>query len=131
MCFCFGNHFSDFREIVELQISWELIELWYFIKRKQRNISLRKMSELVNWGYSYLSDIENCKKPAPNDKSVLLMADILQLSEYERIEFFDSAAFSKDKDKNKNNFHIPVDISAYISGNEDIKSQIRHNKNKT
>ena len=30
-----------------------------------------------------------------------------------------------------NNFHIPVDISAYISSNEDIKSQIRHNKNKT
>jgi transcriptional regulator with XRE-family HTH domain len=98
-------------------------------KRKQRNISLRKMSELVNLGYSYLSDIENDKKPAPNDKSVLLMADILHLSENERIAFFDSAAFSKDKDKN--NFHIPVDISAYISSNEDIKSQIRHNKIKT
>lgn len=87
------------------------------------------MSELVNLGYSYLSDIENGKKPAPNDKSVLLMADILHLSEDERIAFFDSAAFSKDKDKN--NFHIPVDISVYIISNEDIKSQIRHNKNKT
>ena len=54
------------------------------------------MSELVNLGYSYLSDIENDKKPAPNDKSVLLMADILHLSENERIAFFDSAAFSKD-----------------------------------
>ena len=81
------------------------------------------MSELVNLGYSYLSDIEN------DNKSVLLIADILHLSENERIAFFDSAAFSKDKDKN--NFHIPVDISAYISSNEDIKSQIRHNKNKT
>ncbi len=54
------------------------------------------------------------------------MADILHLSENERIAFFDSAAFSKDKDKN--NFHIPVDISAYISSNEDIKSISRKRK---
>lgn len=82
-------------------------------KRKQRNISLRRMSELVNLGYSYLSDIENGKKPAPNDKSVLLMADILNLSENECIAFFDSAAFTKEKDIN--NFHIPVDISHILA----------------
>ena len=77
-------------------------------KRKQRNLSLRRMSELVNLGFSYLSDIENGKKPAPNDKSVLLLADILNLSEDERIIFFDGSDLSKEQ--YKNNFHIPVYI---------------------
>lgn len=98
-------------------------------KRMQNNLSLRRLSELVNLGYAYLSDIENCKKPAPNDMAVLLLADILKLSESERITFFDAAAYSKRNDKN--NFHVPVDISEYISNNETIKTQIRDNKNKT
>lgn len=97
-------------------------------KRKQRDLSLRRMSELVNLGPSYLSDIENGKKPAPNDKSVLLLADILNLSENERIIFFDGAALSKRQDEN--NFHIPVDISECIYNNELLKSQIRNRKNK-
>lgn len=86
------------------------------------------MSELVNLGLSYLSDIENGKKPAPNDKSVLRLADILNLSEDERIIFFDIAALSKKQDKN--NFHIPVDISECIYYSESLKSQIRNRKNK-
>lgn len=95
-------------------------------KRIQNHFTLRRMAELVGLGYSYLSDIENGKKPAPNDKSVLLMADILNLSEAEKIEFFDSAAFSKSNDKN--NFHLPADISEYIVNNENLKSQIRYMK---
>lgn len=87
------------------------------------------MSELVNLGYSYLCDIENGKKPAPNDKSVLLLSKTLDLTENEQIEFYESAALSKNKDDC--NFHIPVDIGEYIISNEEVKLEIRQNKNKT
>lgn len=87
------------------------------------------MAKLVGLGYSYLSDIETGKKPAPNDKSVLLIADILKLNETEKVLFFDSAALSKSNDKD--NFHVPVDICEYIVNDENIKSQIRSIKNRT
>lgn len=98
-------------------------------KREQNNISLRQLSELVSLGYSYLCDIENGKKPAPNDKSVLLLSKVLDLNYDEQIEFFESAAFSKSKDDS--NFHIPVDIGEYIISNEEVKSEIRHKKDKS
>lgn len=98
-------------------------------KRKQKSISLRQLSELVNLGYSYLCDIENGKKPAPNDKSVLLLAKVLNLSYNEQIEFYESAALSKNK--YDTNFHIPVDIGEYIISNEEVKSEIRNKKGKT
>lgn len=98
-------------------------------KRIQNHLTLRQMAELVGLGYSYLSDIETGKKPAPNDKSVLLIADILKLNETEKVLFFDSAALSKSNDKD--NFHVPVDICEYIVNDENIKSQIRNIKNRT
>lgn len=97
--------------------------------RIRKNLTLRELSTHVNLGYSYLSDIENNKKTAPNDQAILSLADILNLNSRERILFFDAAAKSK-QGVDKNNFHIPADIGEYISLNDKAKVEVRNNINK-
>lgn len=91
--------------------------------RSKNNLTLRDLSKMVNLSYSYLSDIENNKKAAPNDKSLLRIASVLNLNESEQIVFFDSAAESKSG-KN-NDYHLPADISYYITNNKDERASIR------
>lgn len=96
--------------------------------RIRKNLTLRELSARVNLGYSYLSDIENNKKSAPNDQAILLLADILNLNARERVLFFDAAAKSK-QGIDKSNFHIPADIGEYISLNNKAKLELRNNIN--
>ena len=96
--------------------------------RIRKNLTLREVSTIVNLGYSYLSDIENNKKSAPNDQAILLLADILNLNARERVMFFDAAAKSK-QGTDKNNFHLPADVSEYISLNDKVKAEVRNNIN--
>lgn len=94
--------------------------------RMQRGMTLRDLSNKVDLGFSYLCDIENNRKAAPNDMALLKIATILMLSVSEKAEFFDSAAESKRK-IDKNNFHIPADIGEYISRDEKTKNELRRN----
>lgn len=96
--------------------------------RIRKNLTLRELSTSVNLGYSYLSEIENNKKSAPNDRALLLLADVLNLNARERVVFFDAAAKSK-QGIDKNNFHIPADIGEYISLNKKAKLELRNNLN--
>lgn len=96
--------------------------------RIRQNLTLRELSTRVNLGYSYLSDIENNKKSAPNDQALLLLADSLNINARERVVFFDAAAKSK-QGIDKNNFHIPADIGEYISSNDKVKTELRNNIN--
>lgn len=94
--------------------------------RLQKGMTLRDLSSKVNLGFSYLCDIENNRKAAPNDIALLKIASILKLSVSEKAEFFDLAAESK-KYIDKNNFHIPADIGEYISSDEKTKNELRKN----
>ncbi|MBQ7203283.1 MAG: helix-turn-helix transcriptional regulator [Eubacterium sp.] len=91
--------------------------------RLKNDLTLRDLSKLVSLGYPYLSDIENNKKPAPNDRSLLCIASALSLNKSEQMDFFDSAA--KSKSKKDNDFHLPADISFYIINNKDEIANIR------
>lgn len=97
------------------------------VSRKTRNISLRELSEEINLSFSYLCDIENGKKPAPNDKALIKMVDCFKFNLQEKSRFFDLAAESKgDKD---NDFHIPADIGKYILQNDNVKKTLRNDIN--
>lgn len=94
--------------------------------RCRKKISLRDLSKTVDIGFSYLSEIENSKKAAPNDKALLTLASALELSSEEMMLFFDLAAESKGQ-KDKQNYHIPADIGKYIEKNDEIKENVRKN----
>ena len=96
--------------------------------RIRKTLTLRDLSDNVNLGYSYLCEIENNKKAAPNDQALLLLANFLNLNARERVIFFDAAAKSK-QGADKNNFHIPADIGEYISLNNKAKAEVRNNIN--
>jgi transcriptional regulator with XRE-family HTH domain len=98
--------------------------LKYF--RMQKGMTLRVLSTKVNLGFSYLCDIENNRKAAPNDIALLKIASVLKLSVSEKSDFFDLAAESKRK-IDKNNFHVPADIGEYISSDEKTKNELRKN----
>ena len=92
--------------------------------RSRKEITLRDLSKTVDIGFSYLSEIENSKKTAPNDKTLLALATALELSTEESIMFFDLAAESKAQ-KDKQNYHIPADIGKYIAKKDEIKDDVR------
>ncbi len=96
--------------------------------RINKSLTLRYLSDKVSLGYGYLCEIENNKKAAPNDKALLLLADVLNLNTSERGVFFDAAAKSK-QGIDINNFHIPADIGEYISSNDKAKSELRNDIN--
>ena len=93
--------------------------------RIRKNLSLRDLADKVNLSFSYLCDIENNRKSAPNDKSLLLLANVLCLNNYERDAFFDKAAETK-KMVDENNFHLPADIGQYIVFNDRVKTNLRN-----
>lgn len=92
--------------------------------RQKRRISLREFSRLVKLGHSYLSEIENNHKPAPNDVSLMKMTKALGLNDEEKIHFFDTASLSKNL-TDTSNFHMPADISDYILHNGVAKDRLR------
>lgn len=94
--------------------------------RMQKGVTLRDLSSKVNLGFSYLCDVENNRKAAPNDMALLKIANILRLTVSEKADFFDLAAESK-RNVDKNNFHIPADIGEYISHDEKTKKELRKN----
>lgn len=94
--------------------------------RTKKGLTLRDLSKRIKLGHAYLSDIENNRKPAPNDKALIKMATIFELNSLERELFFDSAVLSKSE-KDLNNFYLPADISLYIIENDAIKNTIRKN----
>ncbi len=92
--------------------------------RMKKGFTLRSLSDEISLSFTYLCDIENNKKTAPNDVALLQISKVLNLNEEEQIIFFDIAANSKSL-KDKNNFHIPTDIGEYISSNDKIKKDLR------
>lgn len=94
------------------------------MKRLEMGLSLRAFSRIADMGHTYLHDIECNRKPAPSDKLIIKLSDILNLSASEKEMFFDYAAESKGK-YDKSNIHLPVDVSTYISENALKKEEIR------
>lgn len=92
-------------------------------KRKQKDISLRELSERVNISHSYLSCIENGKKPPPSNKVLIDIANALTLDTESRRLLFDIAA--EVKELQHSDYILPADISKYIFETDVARSVIR------
>ena len=63
--------------------------------RMKKGFTLRSLSDEISLSFTYLCDIENNKKTAPNDVALLQISRVLNLNEEEQIILFDIAANSK------------------------------------
>lgn len=100
------------------------------MNRIKRNISLKKASDILDISPSYLSSIENGRRPAPPFPIQQKMADILDFTENERYQLYDLASESKQppnlaEDLNEYIYKIPVirDMLRYS-----MKCQITENE---
>lgn len=86
-------------------------------KRKQQNISLRKMAELVDLSPAYWSDIEKGRRNPPNINKLEEIAKLLGLSHEEMDLMIDMA--SEDRDE------IPMDLPDYIKDSNLARTALR------
>lgn len=90
---------------------------YVFQKRMERNISLRKMAELLEYSAPFWSEVEKGKKNPPSLDKLQQIAKILSLTDDETTQLYDLSLKRRDT--------IPPDIPAYISENEIIKVALR------
>ena len=86
-------------------------------KRLVKNISLRKMAEMVGLSAPYWSDIEKNRKKAPSLDKLELIATILCLTEQEKAEMLDLAGEGRDT--------VGPDIPQYIKENDYVAAALR------
>jgi transcriptional regulator with XRE-family HTH domain len=80
--------------------------------RNEKGISLRELAKRVNISHSYLSNLENGKKPPPGNKLLIDIANALSLNKESQRLLFDIAA--KAKELQRSDYTIPADISKYL-----------------
>jgi transcriptional regulator with XRE-family HTH domain len=90
-------------------------------KRNEINLTNSKLASLANISAVYLGEIINNKKNPPDKKTQYALAEALQLTEEEKIEFFNLAANDRGE--------IPVDVYDYLLQSEELLKQIRAKKN--
>ena len=90
-------------------------------KEKAINLSNSKLAALANISAVYLGEIINNKKNPPDKKTQYALAEALQLTEEEKVEFFNLAANERGE--------IPVDIYDYLLESEELLNEIRAKKN--
>ena len=86
-------------------------------KRKNKEISLRKMAELLELSPAYWSDIEKGRRNPPNINKLEELSKILELSQEELDRMIDMA--SEDRDE------IPMDLPNYIKDSNLAKAALR------
>lgn len=91
-------------------------------KRKAKEISLRKMAELLDFSPAYWSDIEKGRRNPPNYNKLEEIAKILVLSNEELDNMIDLA--SEDRDE------IPMDLPEYIKDSGLARTALRKARKK-
>ena len=92
-----------------------------FIRERRigQKLSLRKFANLVGISAAYLSSIESGCRTAPTEKILVKLADVLMMSDRDKILMSDLAASSKKKGM------VATDIADYISENKYVSNAIR------
>lgn len=88
-------------------------------RRKKHKLSVRKLAGLVGISPTYLSSIESGCRTAPTEKILVKLADVLMMSDRDKILMSDLAASSKKKGM------VATDIADYISKNKYVSNAIR------
>lgn len=86
-------------------------------KRLEKNISLRKMADMVGLSAPYWSDIEKNRKNPPSLDKLELIASILGLSEDEKTVMLDLAGNGRNT--------VGPDIPEYIKENDYVAAALR------
>ena len=92
-------------------------------KREELGYSIRELAKKIDMSPVYLCNIENGKRNLPSDYKLLLIANVLFLSQEEKITFFDKISESQKR--------IPIDVNKYLFDNKEaivfIRSAEKHN----
>ncbi len=86
-------------------------------KRIEREISLRKMAELMDVSAPFWSDVEKGRKKPPKLEKLEQLANILHLTEEDKTLMFDLAGKERDA--------VAPDIPAYIMENDYVAAALR------
>ena len=92
-------------------------------KRKKKDISLRKMADLLDLSPAYWSDIEKGRRNPPNINKLKEIANLLGLSQEETDMMIDMA--SEDRDE------IPMDLPEYIKDSDLARTALRKARKKS
>lgn len=92
----------------------------YYIKDKriEKNISIRTLASLAGVSATYVSNIENGWRPAPSMDVVRRLAEAFDLSEKEKLLFYDIAAVGRSG-------MVAVDVAEYIKSSAAANDAIR------
>ena len=90
-------------------------------KRQQRHITLSELAEKSGISTGYYSDIEYGRRNPPNREILDKMIAALNLSDDDRIVFYDLAGKARSE--------APPDLPDYINGNEKVRVALRLAKN--
>lgn len=92
-------------------------------KRKEKELSLRGMAEMIDLSPAYWSDIEKGRRNPPNINILGELSKILNLSQKEFDEMVDMA--SEDRDE------IPMDLPEYIKESDLARIALRKARKRT
>ena len=91
-------------------------------KRKEKDLSLRKMAEMLDLSPAYWSDIEKGRRNPPGLSKLKELAQLLLLSQEETDYMIDIA--SEDRDE------IPMDLPDYIKESDLARTALRKARKK-
>ena len=86
-------------------------------KRVERNITVRKMAEMLGVSAPFLTDVEKDRRNPFDYEKLVKVADILQLSDEERDLMFDLAGKKRDT--------VAPDLPDYIMDHDYVSAALR------
>lgn len=86
-------------------------------KREEKQITLRKMAELLGFSAPFLSDVEKDRRNPPDMEKLSMLAEILQLSEEDKSLMLDLAG------KKRNS--VAPDLPGYIMERDYVSAALR------
>ena len=97
-------------------------EFGEFIESHRKSVSLQKLADAYGCSRAYMWDIVHGNVSPPQDYEKLLkMADVMNLTEKQKYEFYDKATLKND---------IPPDIKQILINKHEIIKTIRENNKK-
>jgi transcriptional regulator with XRE-family HTH domain len=90
-------------------------------KRQNRHITLSELAEKSGISTGYYNDIESGRRNPPNKETLDKMIAALNLSDEDRITFYDLAGKARSE--------APLDLPDYINENEKVRVALRLAKN--
>jgi hypothetical protein len=86
-------------------------------KREEKQITLRKMAELLGFSAPFLSDVEKDRRNPPDMEKLSMLAEILQLSEEDKSLMLDLAGRKRNS--------VAPDLPEYIMERDYVSAALR------